>query len=233
MSSNPKAGLIVAIDGPSGAGKSTVAKRVAKELGYLYIDTGAMYRAVGLKALRLNERLDDPEQIVDVAKNAKITLKGSTDDYHVFLDDQEVTLSIRDEAVSQAASKVSAISGVRKVLVQAQREMGKAGAVVLEGRDIGTKVFPNADLKVFLDASEPTRAERRYRENQQRGVRVTLEETLVDIKLRDARDSQRSDSPLVRAEGARDLDTSSKTIEEVVQEILGWVEEIAKQKGHS
>lgn len=224
-------GLIIAIDGPSGAGKSTVAKRIAKQLGYLYIDTGAMYRAVGLKALRSNVPLDDPQQLIALARRARIELKGSVENYQVFLDDEEITQDIRDEAVSQAASKVSAISEVRKILVEAQQNMGKAGSVVMEGRDIGTKVFPSADLKIFLDASERTRAERRFLENQQRGVHLGLEETLADIKERDERDSQRADSPLVRANDAYHLDSSDKSIEEVVQVILRWVGEI-RERNH-
>jgi cytidylate kinase len=222
-------GLIVAIDGPSGAGKSTVAKRVAKQLGYLYIDTGAMYRAVGLKVLRSNVPLDDFQQIRALARNARIELKGSDENYQVFLDGEEVTRDIRDEAVSQAASKVSAVSEVRRILVEAQQKMGEAGSVVMEGRDIGTKVFPNAELKVFLDASENTRADRRFRENQHRGVQMSLGETLADIKERDDRDSRRADSPLVRANDAFYLDTSDKSIEEVVEVILRWVEEIGER----
>jgi cytidylate kinase len=222
-------GLIIAIDGPSGAGKSTVAKRVAKQLGYLYIDTGAMYRAVGLKALRSNVALDDSQQIIALARTARIDLKGSVEHYQVFLDDEEITRDIRDEAVSQAASKVSAISEVRKILVEAQQKMGASGSVVLEGRDIGTKVFPDADLKIFLDASEKTRAERRFLENQQRGVHLSLGETIADMKERDQRDSRRADSPLVRANEAFHLDSSDKSIEEVVQVILRWVGEIRER----
>jgi CMP/dCMP kinase len=222
-------GLIIAIDGPSGAGKSTVAKRVAKQLGYLYIDTGAMYRAVGLKALRSQVPLNDTKQIIALAQRAGIELKGSVENYRIFLDGEEVTREIRDEAVSQAASKVSALSEVRRILVKAQQKMGAAGSVVMEGRDIGTKVFPNADLKVFLDASENTRAERRFRENQQRGVHLSLGETLADIRERDERDSRRADSPLVRSNDAFNLDTSDKSIEEVVQVILQWVGEIRER----
>ena len=223
-------GLIIAIDGPSGAGKSTVAKMVAKQLGYLYIDTGAMYRAVGLKALRVNEPLDDTQQIIALARNARIELKGSVENYQVFLDGEEITRDIRAEPVSQAASKVSTVSEIRRILVQAQQRMGAAGSVVLEGRDIGTKVFPNADLKIFLDASETTRAERRFRENRQRGIQLTLEETLAEIRERDERDSQRSDSPLIKADDAIYLDTSDKSIEEVVQEILRWVGKIREKR---
>jgi cytidylate kinase len=219
-----KRGRIIAIDGPSGAGKSTVAKQLAKRLGYLYIDTGAMYRAIGLKALHNNPSLDDPDQIVAIARNSRVELKDSAQGCQVFLDGEEVTQAIRAEPVSQAASIVSEISGVRKVLVRAQQQMGAGGGVVLEGRDIGTKVFPNADLKIFLDASEATRAQRRHEENLRKGVRLSLVETIAEIHDRDLRDSQRADSPLARAQDAIYLDTSDKTIEEVLGEILRLVE---------
>jgi cytidylate kinase len=214
---------IIAIDGPSGAGKSTVAKEVAKRLGYVYIDTGAMYRAVGLKAIRENPILDDRQQIIATAHNSKIELRNSSGRVQVWLDGVDVSEAIRTEPVSQAASIVSGIPEVRKVLVGAQQEMGMAGAVVMEGRDIGTKVFPHADLKIFLDASEATRARRRYEENRKKGVTLTLEETIAEIHERDARDSQRSDSPLVQAPEAVYIDTSDKTIEEVIEEILRLV----------
>jgi CMP/dCMP kinase len=214
---------IIAIDGPSGAGKSTVAKRLAKQLSYLYVDTGAMYRAIGLKALRDNPKLDDSSQIASIARGSEIELMDSPAGCRVFLDGEEVTESIRAEPVSQAASIVSGISDVRRVLVQAQQRMGANRDVVLEGRDIGTKVFPNANLKIFLDASERTRAQRRYEENLRKGVTLTLEETLAEINERDRRDSERADSPLVRAEDAVYLDTSGKTIEEVLQDIVKLV----------
>jgi cytidylate kinase len=219
-----KQGRIIAIDGPSGAGKSTVAKQLAKRLGYLYIDTGAMYRAIGLKALRNNPSLDDRDQIVSIARNSRVELKDSARGCQVFLDGEEVTQAIRAEPVSQAASIVSEISGVRKVLVRTQQQMGEAGRVVLEGRDIGTKVFPSADLKIFLDASEATRAQRRHKENLRKGVKLSLEETIAEIHDRDRRDSQRADSPLAQAQDATYLDTSGKTIEEVLGEILRLVE---------
>ena len=222
-------GLIIAIDGPSGAGKSTVAKMVAKRLGYLYIDTGAMYRAVGLKALRSFEHLDNHGKIITIARDARVELKGTLENYQVFLDGEDVTLAIRIDKVSQAASKVSAIPEVRRILVHAQQQMGARGSVVMEGRDIGTKVFPHADLKIFLDASEPTRARRRFQENQQRGVHLTLDDTLAEIKERDARDSQRADSPLVMADDAIYLDTSNKSVEEVVEEILRWVRKLSEK----
>jgi CMP/dCMP kinase len=224
---------IIAIDGPSGAGKSTVAKRLSKQLGYLYVDTGAMYRAIGLKALRDNPKLDDPSQIASIARGSEIELIEAPGGCRVFLDGEEVTEAIRAEPVSQAASIVSGISDVRRVLVQAQQRMGANRDVVLEGRDIGTKVFPNANLKIFLDASERTRGQRRYEENVRKGVTLTLEETLAEINERDQRDSQRADSPLARAEDAVYLDTSGKTIEEVLEDIMKLVETRQKEEAGS
>jgi len=217
-------GCIVAIDGPSGAGKSTVAKAVAMRLGYVYIDTGAMYRAIGLKAIRKNPLLNDGQQIIATAQDSVIELRNSDGLAQVWLDGADVSEAIRAESVSQAASIVSSIPEVRKVLVRAQQEMGAGGAVVMEGRDIGTKVFPNANVKIFLDASETTRARRRFKENRKKGVTLTLEETIAEIHERDSRDSQRVDSPLMQAPDAVYIDTSDKTIEEVIDEILGLVQ---------
>jgi cytidylate kinase len=185
-----------------------------------------MYRAIGLKALRDNPKLDDPSRIASIARGSAIELTDSPDGCRVFLDGDEITQAIRAELVSPAAPIVSGISDVRRVLVQAQQQMGASRDVVLEGRDIGTKVFPDANLKIFLDASERTRAQRRYEENLRKGVTLSLEETLAEINKRDQRDSQRADSPLARAEDAVYLDTSGKTIEEVLKEIVRLVEKV-------
>ncbi len=213
-------GLIIAIDGPSGAGKSTVAKEVAKTLKYLYIDTGAMYRAVGLKALLQNPQLDDVQKIIAIARTSRIELKENDGQLRVFLDGEEVTEAIRAETVSQAASVVSSIPEVRRILVRAQQELGIGGAVVMEGRDIGSKVFPGADLKIYMDASEVTRARRRLEDNRRRGKIFTQEEIQAEIQERDQRDSQRADSPLTRTKDAVYLDTSELTVEEVIQQVL-------------
>jgi len=226
-----KHGWIIAIDGPSGAGKSTVAKEIAMRLGYLYIDTGAMYRVIGMKAMQQNALLNDPQRIVEVAQTSKIELKNSEGGLRVFLDGTDVSEAIRMEPVSRAASIVSSISEVRKLLVRAQQEMGRDGGVVMEGRDIGTKVFPNADLKVFLDASETTRAQRRYEQNRLNGMGVSFEQTMAEIHERDQRDRQRADSPLTQAEDAVRVDTSDKSVAEVAQIILGLVKDLQAQKG--
>lgn len=217
--------LIIAIDGPSGAGKSTVAKEIARRLGYLYIDTGAMYRAIGLKALGKNPRLDDVQQIIAIARDSLVELKSTTTGQaQVWLDGRDVSEAIRAELVSQAASIVSSIPEVRRVLVRAQQEMGAGGGVVMEGRDIGTKVFPTAGLKIFLDASETTRARRRFEENRRKGAHISFDQMLAEIHERDSRDSQRTDSPLTRAPDAIYIDTSEKAVAEVIGEILRLVQ---------
>jgi len=221
-------GLIIAIDGPSGAGKSTVAKEVAKTLKYLYIDTGAMYRAVGLKALLQNPQLDDVQKIIAIARTSRIELKENEGQLRVFLDGEEITEAIRAETVSQAASVVSSIPEVRRILVHTQQELGVGGAVVMEGRDIGSKVFPAADLKIFMDASEVTRARRRLEDNKRRGKIFTMEEIQAEMRERDQRDSLRADSPLTRTKDAVYLDTSELTVEEVIQQVLRLADQCQK-----
>ena len=221
-------GLIIAIDGPSGAGKSTVAKEVARNLKYLYIDTGAMYRAVGLKALLHTPQLDEAQKIIEIARTSRIELKENDAQLRVFLDGEEVTEAIRAETVSRAASVISSIPEVRRILVRAQQELGAGGAVVMEGRDIGSKVFPDADLKIFMDASEATRARRRLEDNKRRGTNFTMEEIQAEIQERDQRDSQRADSPLIRTEDAIYLDTSELTITEVIQQVMRLAEQRQK-----
>ncbi|MGB6235470.1 MAG: (d)CMP kinase, partial [Candidatus Acidiferrales bacterium] len=219
--SNPTHKLVIAIDGPVGSGKSTAARRVAELLGYTYIDTGAMYRAVALKALRAKIAMDASDKLVALAGTARIDLRvgapenGGTQ--RVFLDGEDVTAAIRTPEVSQAASKVAMIEGVRHVLVAEQRRAGASGAVVMEGRDIGSVVFPDAELKIFLTASDEVRARRRWREHQQKGDAIDLARTLEEIRERDRRDSAREHSPLVRAEGAVLVDSTAMEPEEVAR----------------
>lgn len=218
--------MIIAIDGPSGAGKSTVGKRLAKELGLLYLDTGAMYRAGALAALQAGITLEDKEEIAETVRNAKIELSGEPDDLHVFLNGTDVSQEIRTAEVSQTASIISAISEVRKMLVEQQRETGnRLGRCVLDGRDIGTVVFPNADIKFFLTASPASRAERRFAEDSAKGLETTVETTLTEIIERDKRDSTREDSPLKRAEDAILIDSSEIKIEKVLEQMLKIVRE--------
>jgi cytidylate kinase len=217
--------LIVAIDGPSGAGKSTLGRRLARELGLLYIDTGAMYRAVALAAVRAGVELSDSASVAEVARRASIRLEGDPDSLRVVLDGRDVSEEIRGEGVGQAASVVSAIPDVRRELVRQQREMGARGGVVLDGRDIGTVVFPAADVKFFLTARPEERARRRLDEERARHHAQTFEETLADINERDQRDSTRDDSPLRAASDAVVIDTTEFTIEEVFRRMLQVIRE--------
>ena len=208
---------MIAIDGPVGSGKSTAARRVAELLGYTYIDTGAMYRAVALKALRAKIPMDATEQLVALAASARIDLRPQDGTQRVVLDGEDVTAAIRTPGVSQAASKVAVIEGVRHVLVAEQRRAGAGGGVVMEGRDIGSVVFPDAELKVFLTASDEVRARRRWLEHRQKGDAIDLARTLDEIRERDRRDAEREHSPLIRAEGAVFLDSTAMEPEEVAR----------------
>ena len=210
--------LIIAIDGPVGSGKSTLARRVAELLGYVYVDTGAMYRALAFKALRCGLALDGhDEELVALARATRIDLSAADGTQRVLLDQNDVTTAIRTPEVSQAASKVAVNAGVRQVLVAEQRRAGEQGGVVMEGRDIGSVVFPDAQLKIFLTASPETRAERRWREHQQKGDEINLQRTLEEIHERDRRDLQRSTSPLVRAADAVVVDSTAMEPEEVAR----------------
>jgi CMP/dCMP kinase len=212
--------LIIAIDGPVGSGKSTLARRVADMLGFIYIDTGAMYRAVALKALRRGISLEESDALVALARNTRIDLRSEGAVQRVSLDGEDVTSAIRSPEVSQAASKVAVVSGVRQVLVAEQRRAGEQGGVVMEGRDIGSVVFPDADLKIFLTASPEVRAERRWREHQQKGDAIDLGRTLEEIHERDRRDRERSTSPLVRAKDSVVVDSTAMDSEEAARLVV-------------
>jgi cytidylate kinase len=217
-------GLIIAIDGPAGAGKSTIAREVARQLGYLFINTGAMYRAIAWKARQVGIPFDDREAVGALAARSVIELVGPVDALRVLIDGTEITSEIVRREISEAASLVSAIPAVRRALVARQQEMGARGGVVMEGRDIGTQVFPQADLKIYLDATPEARAGRRYAEDLARGMAPSSREELQqEIEARDHRDKTRADSPLVQAADAIYLDTSNLTIEEVVDQILAMV----------
>jgi cytidylate kinase len=213
--------LIIAIDGPVGSGKSTLARRVAQMLGYVYVDTGAMYRALALKALRRGFAFDgNDENLVELARETRIDLRAEDGTQRVFLDHEDVTRAIRTPEVSQAASKIAVNPGVRHVLVAEQRRAGEQGGVVMEGRDIGSVVFPDAELKIFLTASPETRAERRWREHQQKGDAIDLQRTLEEIRERDRRDQARTTSPLVRAPDAVVVDSTAMEPEEVARLVV-------------
>lgn len=205
-------GLIIAIDGPSGSGKSTTARLLARRLDYLYIDTGAMYRAVTLKVLRQALNPEDGDAVAEIAEGCDIRLEAAGDGLRVLLDGEDVSDEIRTPEVTRHVSVVSEVPHVREVLVEAQRVMGEEGGVVLEGRDIGTVVFPRADLKIFMEAELRIRAKRRGAELAERGIEVSAEDVAGDMLRRDEHDSGRPHSPLRRAEDAVVVDTSNLTI---------------------
>jgi cytidylate kinase len=221
--------LIIAIDGPVGSGKSTLARRVAAMMGYVYIDTGAMYRAMALKAQRRGISFDASDALTSLAGETRIDLRANDATQQVFLDGEDVTGALRTPEVAQAASKVAVVSGVRKVLVAEQRRAGERGGVVMEGRDIGSVVFPDAHLKIFLTASPEIRAERRWREHQQKGDTIDLARTLVEIHERDRRDREREISPLVRAPDAVVVDSTAMEPEEVARLVVMLAKENAEK----
>ena len=216
----------IALDGPSGAGKSTMAKRLAAELGFLYVDTGAIYRTLGLFALRQGVDPGDGEAVEPLLGQASIRMAYAEDGLqHMYLDEEDVTVAIRTPEVSSAASKISAIPAVRAFLLDMQRDMAKGNDVVMDGRDIGTVVLPQADVKIFLVASVEARARRRYVELRERGVETDLDTVLAEIKERDQRDSGRSTAPLRQAEGAHLVDTTEYSLEDSFQSLLRLVRE--------
>jgi len=220
-------GIVVAIDGPAGAGKSTVAKLVAKRLGYLYVDTGAMYRAVALKALRLGMDIRDEVVMSHLAQMTDIVLQPQPDGgVRVFLDGEDVSEAIRTPEVSEAASVISAYQGVREALTAKQKLLAERGGVVMEGRDVQTVVAPDAEVKIFLTASLQERAKRRWLELRERGVDIPYEQVLRDLEERDERDRNRSIAPLRKAPDAVEIDTTDMTVEQVVDKIV----ELALQK---
>ena len=219
--------LTITIDGPAGSGKSSVARRVAALLGYSYLDSGAMYRALALKALDRRVALDDQSRLEALAKDTHIELRPPTAELEaagaknrVFLDGREVTREVRTAEVAQAASQLATIAALRRVLVAEQQRAGAGGSVVMEGRDIGTVVFPNAELKIFLDASPETRAERRWKEHQEKGEALTLAQVLEEVYERDRRDRERKVSPLARAADAVLVDNTAMGIEETARLIV-------------
>lgn len=213
--------LTIAIDGPAGSGKSSVARRVAEMLGYLYLDSGAMYRAVALKALARQLSVDDEAKMESLAAETHIELKPPTKEQEaaglknrVFVDSREVSEEIRRTEVGDAASRLATITGVRHVLVKEQQAAGAGGGVVMEGRDIGTVVFPRAELKIFLEAEAEVRAERRRKEHEEKGEHLSADQVMEEVRVRDLRDRERKVSPLVRAKDAVLVDNTAMGIEE-------------------
>ncbi|KAA0562730.1 (d)CMP kinase [Bacillus sp. CH30_1T] len=216
--------LRIAIDGPAAAGKSTVAKIVAGKLSYLYIDTGAMYRSLTYKALKLNIDLHDENELKELLAQTKITLEPTEDGQIVYVDGENVTDEIRQAAVTNSVSHVAVHSQVREEMVNRQQQLAKQGAVVMDGRDIGTHVIPDAEIKVFLLASVDERAQRRHEENISKGFPSDLEQLKVEIARRDKIDSEREVAPLKKADDATEIDTTSLSIPEVVDQIMLLVE---------
>src|SRR5205085_1091953 len=217
--------MIIAIDGPSGAGKSTLGKMLARELGLLYIDTGAMYRAAALAVVEAGVNTSDAEAVAACAQAAQIELAGEPDRLRVLLDGNDVTEAIRTEQITRLSSVISTIPAVRRDLVRCQREMGARGGVVLDGRDIGTVVFPQADVKFFLTAVPEARAQRRYEEDKRKEPGLSFDETLADINTRDRRDSTRADSPLAIAADAVVIDTTELSVDEVFARMMEVIRE--------
>lgn len=212
--------IVIAIDGPSGVGKSTLGKALARRLSYLFIDSGAVYRAVACKSLDTETPLDDAAALARIARDAEIRFEGGPDDLRVFLDGREVTAEIRLPEASHASSVVAVIPEVREAVVEKLREMARAGGVIMDGRDIGTKVFPDAQVKLFLEASHEVRSRRRYEEERNRGREVTAEQVSAEIEERDLRDRNRAATPLVKAKDAILIDTSDMEIGLVVDRVL-------------
>lgn len=221
-----KKNISVAIDGPSAAGKSTIAKMVAKKENFIYIDTGAMYRCVAYYCLTQKIDLNDEKAVEQAIEHIQIRL---TPDNKVYLNDEDVSNQIRQDQVSLGASCVSKYQAVRSFLVDEQRKMAKAGNVILDGRDIGTVVLPNANLKIYQIASVETRAKRRYLENLERGLDADLETIKKEIEERDYQDTHREISPLKKAEDAIELDTLSLTLEEVVEQVLTLIQKAKEE----
>lgn len=222
---NMKKNIQIAIDGPAGAGKSTIAKIVAEALGFTYIDTGAMYRAVTYKAMQQNIHLDDEAKLAEMLEVSTIELKPSPQGQLVFLDGNNVSAEIRSNEVTSSVSQVAAHAKVRELLVAQQQKLAANGGVVMDGRDIATHVLKDAELKIFMSATVEERARRRLIDNQKRGIESSLEKLQEEIALRDKKDSEREASPLIQAEDAIFLDTTALSIDDAAQAILKLAEE--------
>jgi cytidylate kinase len=222
MSDSSPRKLIIAIDGPAGAGKSTIASRLARKLGYVNLESGAMYRALALKAIERDLFFDDEAALDELAHNSKIKIEPTLGGNRVLLDGRDVTQRVREEDVSQAASRVSVHPKVREWMVARQRELGANGGIVMEGRDIGTKVFPDADVKIFLDADPVIREQRRIQQQASRGA--SAEAMAVELRERDRRDRTRANSPLIAAPDATVIDSTSMSEDEVLQRVEALVQ---------
>ena len=214
-------GYNIAIDGPAGAGKSTIAKLVAKEKGYIYVDTGAMYRGLAIHFLKKGIQPDEKEKIIDACKDAEVSIGYEDGAQQIYLNGENITSMLREEAVGNMASISSAVPEVRAKLLDLQRNLAKEKDVVMDGRDIGTHVLPNADVKIYLTASVECRANRRFKELTEKGIACNYDEIAQDIQERDTRDMNREIAPLKKADDVVLVDSSDMTIEEVVKAITG------------
>lgn len=217
--------MIVAVDGPAGSGKGTVTKRIEKELGFLNLDTGATYRCVALQTLREGLTVDKEKEIIEIANNIDIKIDKTEDKDIILLNEEDVSKEIRTKEVTAIVAQIASIIPVRERMVEVQRNLAKGKNVIVEGRDIGTVVFPNADIKIYLDASEEIRAKRRYEENVQNGMDTTYEEVLENVKMRDYNDMHKPYGALKKADDAIVVDSTNLTIEEVVEEIKNIINE--------
>lgn len=225
--------LKIALDGPAASGKSTIAREVAKKISYLYIDTGAMYRAITWKALKLSANFNEEDSISEIATNNPVEIKPDPETpcgYRVFINNEDITAHLFDDEVNRYVSLVARISEVRRILVAKQKEIAKNGGVVMTGRDITTVVMPDAEIKIFLTASEEERIKRRYKDVTDKGEKMEISEIKENIRLRDKIDSSREDSPLCIAPDAIIIDSSAMSIEEVVEEVMRIVENYASNK---
>lgn len=218
--------FIVAIDGPAGTGKGTITNLISKELGLVNIDTGATYRCVALNAIRNNIKLEEQEKIIASLENIEIDMKNEGGEQKVFLNGEDVSKEIRSKEVSQIVSQVSSIKEVRYKMVEVQRKLAQGKDVIMEGRDITTVVFPEANVKIYMDADERVRAQRRYKEMQEKGIQMTYDEVLKNIQIRDKNDKEKEVGALKIAEDAIYLDTTGLSIEEVKDKILNIIEQV-------
>lgn len=217
--------FIVAIDGPAGTGKGTITKILAKEIGLVNIDTGATYRCVALYAIRNNIKLEEKDKIIDSLKNIHIDMKNEDGEQTIFLNGEDVSKEIRSKEVTKIVSQVSSIKEVRFAMVDVQRKLAEGKDVIMEGRDITTYVFPNADVKIYLDADENERAKRRYKEMQEKGIEMTYEEVLKNIQIRDKNDKEKEIGALKIAEDAIYVDTTNLSVEEEKEKVKQIIEE--------
>lgn len=217
--------MIVAVDGPAGSGKGTVTKRIEKDIGFFNLDTGITYRCVALETLRKGLSLENEKEIIEVANNIDIKINNTEDKDIVLLNGEDVTDEIRTKEVTAIVSQVSSIVPVREIMVEVQRNLAIGKNVIVEGRDIGTVVFPNADIKIYLDADEEVRAKRRYKENVEKGMDTTFDEVLKNVKMRDYNDMHKKVGALKKAEDAVVIDSSNLTIDEVVEKIKNLIKE--------